>query len=643
MGTRPINECIVEGNKQYWSKGDYEWRSYGEVHADVQAAARGVMELSGIKAKREAGQECVAALLADTSGEWQISALSVLQCGITITTVYTTLGHEAMLHGLNETQASIIFIDWAQYHVLTNKVLAKCPHLRHIIVIGRSLLPLKTSGGETPAFPTAQEAKALPKICEAETTTLDALIQVGRSSHTNFERLAPAPEDTAFIMYTSGSTGLPKGVVLTHVNFVSVIASILAQGSICPQPHDVYVAYLPLAHILELVVEVGCLLQGASIGYGHPRTLTSTSPYIHPDNAQGSDLLALRPSVMAAVPAILDLIKTGLSMKVQQMEGFKGKMVRGAINRAQDLPAGEGGCVACLLGCGLQGALLSKVKAQLGLERLRLVVSGGAPLSAETQQYVSAVLAPVAQGYGATETTGCASTQEVFPADGRPADRGTGHVGAIQPASEIKLVSVPDMGYLVTDSPPRGEILIAGNSVSQTGYYKMPEKSREDFPRHEDGKIWFHTGDIGVITETGVLKIVDRKKDLIKLAGGEYVSLGKVEAVLKQVPGIGAVVVFARPDKDHCVAVVSQPEKGWKSVGGKPDEGVLVKSIAEKLKALGLAKFEIPTKVKVDDAIWTPESGLVTASFKVQRNPLRAHYNEDGGLLDKMQYRFPDA
>lgn len=198
------------------------------------------------------------------------------------------------------------------------------------------------------------------------------------------------------------------------------------------------------------------------------------------------------------------------------------------------------------------------------------------------------------------------------------------------------------MGYLVTDSPPRGEILISGNNVTQ-GYYKMPEKTAEDFVRHPDGKVWFHTGDVGVLQESGTLKIVDRKKDLIKLAGGEYVSLGKVEAALKQVPGIGAVIVFARPDKDHCVAIVSQPEKGWASVGGKPDEVVLVKAIGDKLRAMQLARFEIPTKVKVDDCIWTPETGLVTASLKVQRNPLRANYNSDGDLLEQMDYRFPDA
>ena len=169
------------------------------------------------------------------------------------------------------------------------------------------------------------------------------------------------------------------------------------------------------------------------------------------------------------------------------------------------------------------------------------------------------------------------------------------------------------------------------------GYYNRPEETAETLV---DG--WLHTGDIGKVDADGFLQIVDRKKDLIKLQGGEYVSLGKVEANLKQVKGIGQCVVFAQSNQTFCVAIVSQPEKGWDSVGGKPEEGALVSAIASKLKELGLARFEIPTKVKVDDTIWTPESGLVTASFKVQRNALRKQYNAPGGLLDQMGYRFPE-
>merc|ERR1711957_1112892 len=104
--------------------------------------------------------------------------------------------------------------------------------------------------------------------------------------------------------------------------------------------------------------------------------------------------------------------------------------------------------------------------------------------------------------------------------------------------------------------------------------------------------------------------------------------------------GIAACVVFAQSSKDHCVCIVSQPEKGWNSVGGKPEPEALVKAIGDALRGQKLARFEIPTKVKVDDTIWTPENGLTTASMKVQRNPLRTQYNGPGGLLAQMGYEF---
>mmetsp|Transcript_73989 Transcript_73989/g.217107 ORF Transcript_73989/g.217107 Transcript_73989/m.217107 type:complete len:723 (-) Transcript_73989:126-2294(-) len=648
MGTRSISECRIDGKKQFWTKGPVEWETYAEIGAKVEAAVSGLISLSGVKEKKESGVQCVGAILADTSAEWHTSAQAMYQLGMPITTVYTTLGQDAMLHGLNETEATVLFIDWGHFLTIKEKVVEKIPSLRHVVLIGKSFVPEKTVDGEGAvlpsgkAFPSREEAAGMPKVAGASVTTLEALIASGKESPQDVTAYAPKTDDLAFIMYTSGSTGMPKGVMLTHKNFVALVASIFAQKVVNPGQGDVFIAYLPLAHILELMVETCCLVGGACIAYAHARTLTPNSPYISPDAGDTCDLLMVRPTLLVAVPQIIETIKSGIMTKLSKMEGYKGMLVRGAISRAQGQPVTEGCNIDCLLSLGISPFFLHKVKANLGLDNLRAIVSGGAPLAAQTQEFAAAVLAPVAQGYGATETVGAATVQEIQSNDGRPIDKSTGGVGAIQPCCEVKLKSVEEMGYLVTDQNPRGEILVSGNTVSQKGYYKMPDKSLEDFPVHEDdGKVWFHTGDIGEVTEVGTLRIIDRKKDLIKLMGGEYVSLGKVENAMKQVQGVAQVVVFANPAKDHCVAIVSQPERGWASVGGEPDEAALPALIDKSLRAQGLARFEIPTKVKVDQEIWTPESGLVTASLKLQRNPLRTYYNGPGGLLEKMDYSFP--
>ena len=166
MGIRKITCCTMEesekGKKIFWQKGPYVWRTYEEVYHDIENAAKGLLKLVGDK--RQQKKQVIAALLAETSQEWKISAQAALAGGITLTTVYATLGHEAMLHGLQQTEAEIIFIDWGLFRTLKDAVLAKCPALRHIIFIGKDFIPEKTEGGKHDPFPSPEEAAALPPI-----------------------------------------------------------------------------------------------------------------------------------------------------------------------------------------------------------------------------------------------------------------------------------------------------------------------------------------------------------------------------------------------------------------------------------------------------------------------------------------------
>jgi len=203
MGVRDIEVCMVEGKKTFWQKSAaYRWRNYEEVYNDMQCAARGLYTLPDIGEKRTQKQQVVAALLAETSQEWMIAAQAALACGLTLTTVYATLGHDAMLHGLQQTEAEIIFVDWGLFETLKDAVLAKCPALRHIVFIGKDLVPRTTTGGQHAPFPSPQAAATIPPIASnTRCTTLDTLIRTGDTvkDEVNLNTVAPKSEDVAMM------------------------------------------------------------------------------------------------------------------------------------------------------------------------------------------------------------------------------------------------------------------------------------------------------------------------------------------------------------------------------------------------------------------------------------------------------------
>lgn len=166
-----------------------------------QTQARGLYLLPGISEKRTAKKQVVAALLAETSQEWMIAAQASMTCGLTLTTVYATLGHEAMLHGLQQTEAEIIFMDFGLYDTLKDEVLAKCPALRHVVFIGKDLIPFESAAPTHKPYPTPPQAAELPAINQAHCTTLDNVILHGQKAQVDLVSVAPTPQDVAMIMY----------------------------------------------------------------------------------------------------------------------------------------------------------------------------------------------------------------------------------------------------------------------------------------------------------------------------------------------------------------------------------------------------------------------------------------------------------
>lgn len=608
LGTREVlsEEDELQPNGKVFKKvilGNYNWLSYEEAYHAAKCFGSGLAAL---------GQrpQCNIAIFCETRAEWIVAAQACFMYNFPLVTLYATLGPTAIAHGLNETEVTHIITSKDLLQSRLKAILCDVPRLQYVIVVD----------SKPTRWPDIPRGIMI--------YNMDAVKEMGsKPDNIAVDRRQPLPLDIAVIMYTSGSTGLPKGVMISHGN---IIAGITGMAERIPNLNetDTYIGYLPLAHVLELSAELVCISHGCRIGYSSPQTLADQSTKIK--KGSKGDTSVLKPTLMAAVPEIMDRIYKNVMTKVEEMSKFQKTLFVLAYNYKMEQISKGYSTPLC------DSLVFKRVRALLG-GNTRVLLSGGAPLSAATQRFMNICLCcPVGQGYGLTETCGAGTISEMW-------DYSTGRVGAPLVCSEITLKDWEEGGYYSTDKPnPRGEILIGGPNVTM-GYYKNETRNRDDFFVDENGQRWFCTGDIGEFHPDGCLKIIDRKKDLVKLQAGEYVSLGKVEAVLKNCSLIDNICAYANSDQSYVISFVVPNHKQlmaladqiqvtgtWEEICNNSQmEKEVLRIITEAAISGKLERFEIPKKIRLSAEPWTPETGLVTDAFKLKRKELKTHYQED--------------
>ena len=422
------------------------------------------------------------------------------------------------------------------------------------------------------------------------------------------QRREPGPltgDDLASLIYTSGTTGDPKGVMLTHGNFMSQVNTIKPLYPITER--DISMSFLPLSHVYERTVDYVFLSYGVQINYVESIERVPTQ------------LTEIRPTIMVSVPRLYERSYIKIISKIQQEGGAKrrlfewglrvGRQVRGAVWRGEKASAFARGQYAVA-----KARIFSKVMERLG-GRLRFTISGGAPLAREVAEFFDIVGLPILQGYGLTESS------PVIAACRLEFNR-LGSVGLVVPGVEVHIA-------------PDGEILARGPNIMK-GYWRKPEATAEAIDR--DG--WLHTGDVGYLDSDGCLFITDRKKDIIDTSGGKNIAPQPIEGRLGATPFIAQAVVVG--DKYPYLTALVVPnfenleghfaEKGVKgldraAMADHPDTSALIGEAVKKVNA-ELAMHERVRRFSVLKREFSLEEGEMTPTMKVRRRIVNERYRD---------------
>ncbi|KAE9554238.1 hypothetical protein FO519_002537 [Halicephalobus sp. NKZ332] len=591
-GARVSNNGPMLGQRIKQADGTepYVWMKYNEVIERSVVVSRAMRHV-GIPA----GQETFIGIYAKNRPEWIIIEHATYNFSNILVPLYETLGPEACSFSLNQTEIGIVFCDTMEKAKGLLKESGNIPLLKHFVVMD----------GVT------DDARAEFKKADLTLYSFSEFEALGKNAE-KVDLVPPKPSDLATICYTSGTTGTPKGVMLTHGN-------VMADGTTLEyfkytelNSDDVMISFLPLAHMFERVVQSVMMTQGGRIGFfrGDIRGLVD-------------DIKTLQPTLLPCVPRVLNRLYDKVVAEVS-----KSRFRKALFDAAMSYKTREINQWVVRNNSIVDNLIFKKVRENLG-GRVKLLLTGSAPLAENVLTFVRCALGcVVVEGYGQTECVAAAT----ITIEG---DSTAGHVGVPSPCNAIKLVDVPELGYFAKDNA--GEVCVRGPNVFK-GYYKNPEQTKETID--EDG--WLHTGDIGRWTEAGTLKIVDRKKHIFKLAQGEYVAPEKIENIYGRSKFIAQSFVHGESLKTCLIAVIiPDPEvlpseaKKQLNLDGLSMEELCQKPEVKKMvlddmvavgKAAGLYSFEQVKDIYLSAEMFSVENDLLTPTLKSKRPKLKEHF-----------------
>ncbi|XP_027362151.1 long chain acyl-CoA synthetase 4-like isoform X2 [Abrus precatorius] len=532
--------------------------------------------------------------------EWIMSMEACNAHGLYCVPLYDTLGAGAVEFIICHAEVSIAFAEEKKIAELLKTFPNATKYLRTIVSFGKV---------------TPEQKQEVEKF-GLTIYSWDEFLQVGQNQ--SFDLPVKKRDDICTIMYTSGTTGDPKGVLISNESIITLLAGVKRfLESVNEQLHqkDVYISYLPLAHIFDRVIEETFIWHGASIGFwrGDVKLLIE-------------DIGELKPSIFCAVPRVLDRVYSGLTQKISSGGFLKKTLFNFSYSyKLNNMKKGVAHEEASPL---LDKFVFDKVKQGLG-GNVRLILSGAAPLAPHVEGYLRVVsCSHVLQGYGLTET--CAGTFVSLPNE---MDM-LGTVGPPVPNVDVCLESVPEMGYDALSNTPRGEICIKGKTLF-SGYYKREDLTKEVLI---DG--WFHTGDIGEWQTNGSMKIIDRKKNIFKLSQGEYVAVENLENIYGQVSSVESIWVYGNSFESFLVAVVNpikQVLEQWTRENGismdfnslcedSRAKSYILEELSKIAKEKKLKGFEVIKAVHLDPVPFDMERDLITPTYKKKRPQLLKYY-----------------